>query len=344
MRKKLYYLSILLCFLAAGQAGAQGIHFSQYYNAPLLLNPANTALMPEYDYRVGANFRNQWASVPVPYSTSSAFADFKVPTNGYDDGNAHSWLGIGGALFNDKAGAGDLTLTHFQGSIAYHLAISQTSLLSLGLQGGYAQRSVNYDKLTFDAQWDGFSYNSSLPNAEKGGIIKTNYFDVGAGISYSYFPSDNVYIKLGAGLGNINQPKETFYNGTNQLAMRPTGEIDALFKAGTGYIVNPSVYYTSQKGAYELTYGTLFRIYLTGHEAYSTELILGAYNRLGDAVIACSGLQWGGLQVMVSYDATISALAPYNSSNGALEFSLIYVGSYQGFSKAKKSYNCPTFF
>lgn len=325
-------------------AYAQSIHFSQYYNAPLLVNPANTAMMPEYDYRLGANFRNQWAAVPVPYNTFSAFADFKVPNNRPDDGNAHSWLGLGGAIFSDKAGDGNLALLHIQGFAAYHLAISQTSLLSLGLEGGYAQRSVDYDKLTFDSQWDGFTFNSNLSNSEKNGIIKTNYADVGAGINYAYFPNDQVYIKMGAGVANLNQPVESFYGTKNQLGMRPTADIDALFKPGLSYIINPSLFFATQKGASEFTYGTLFRIYLTGHDALATQLILGGYNRLGDAVIGAVGFQWAGMQVMMTYDATISRLAPYNSGNGAVEFSLIYQGVYGGFSKAKKSYNCPTFF
>jgi len=330
--------------LCGAAAQAQSIHFSQYYNAPMLVNPANTAMMPEYDYRLGANFRNQWSSVPVPYNTFSAFADFKIPNNKGDDGNAHSWLGIGGALFSDKAGNGNLALTHFQLTAAYHLAVSQTSLLSVGLQGGYAQRSVNYDKLTFDSQWDGFSFNNTLSNSEKNGIIKTSYADVGAGINYAYFPNEEVYIKLGASVANINQPVESFYGNQNQLGMRPEADLEGVFKASPGFIINPSAYFATQKGAYEFTYGSLFRIYLSGHDALSTQLILGAYNRLGDAVIGAAGFQWAGMQMMVSYDATISKLAPYNASNGAMEFSIIYQGVYGGFSRAKKSYNCPTFF
>ncbi len=347
MKNKPLYKKVWACVcmaLCGVTAQAQSIHFSQYYNAPLLVNPANTAMMPDYDYRMGANFRNQWSSVPVPYNTFSAFADFKVPNNRQNDGDVHSWLGVGGALFSDKAGDGNLALTHMEVTAAYHLAMTRTSLLSLGLEGGYAQRSVNYDALTFDSQWDGFAFNGSLPNAEKNGIIKTNYADVGAGINYAYFPNDDVYIKVGAGVANINQPVESFYGSQNQLGIRPTADIDGVFKPATGYIINPSIYFATQKGAYELTYGSLFRVYLSGHDVLSTQLILGAFNRLNDAVIGVVGFQWGGVQVTASYDATISRLAPYNAGNGAMEFSLIYQGIYGGFSRVKKSYNCPTFF
>lgn len=64
--------------LAYNTAHTQSMHFSQYYNAPLLLNPANTALTPEYDYRVGGNYRNQWSALPVPFNTIDGFFDLKL--------------------------------------------------------------------------------------------------------------------------------------------------------------------------------------------------------------------------------------------------------------------------
>src|SRR5688572_11237773 len=83
----------------SSQATGQGLHFSQYYNAPLLLNPANTALMPESDYRIGVNYRQQWAAIPVPYKTISAYADFQALRNK----NLTNWMGLGLAFWNDKA-------------------------------------------------------------------------------------------------------------------------------------------------------------------------------------------------------------------------------------------------
>src|SRR5271156_1590388 len=113
MKKGLNIL-FALCLLISGEAWGQSMHFSQYYNAPLLLNPANTALMPDEDYRAGLNYRNQWAVVPVPYNTFSAFADFKVGGNKNNE-NHNNWLGIGLAFFNDNAGDGNLALNEIQG-------------------------------------------------------------------------------------------------------------------------------------------------------------------------------------------------------------------------------------
>lgn len=335
-------IAVILCSVFASNiSNGQSMHFSQFYNAPLLLNPANTGLMPEYDYRIGANYRNQWAVLPVPYTTESVYGDLKI---GGNRGDSHpNWLGIGGAIFNDKAGSGSLTLLQLQGNIAYHLRISEHSMLSFGGSGAYVQRTVNYDALSFDAQWDGFTFNSNLPNGEKVGILKTNYTTVAAGFNLAFFPNEAVYVKLGGSVSNINQPIETFYNTSNQVALRPIGNLDILVRTGPDLILNPSVYYTEQGGAAEIVVGSLTRTRLgTGRDAKSSELLLGLFYRVNDALIGAAGYQFGGLQFMASYDLTMSSLAPYNGGYGAMEFSITYGGTYYK-NRGNKMYSCPRF-
>jgi type IX secretion system PorP/SprF family membrane protein len=320
------------------------MHFSQFYNAPQLLNPSNTALMPDDDFRVGLNYRNQWATVPVPYNTFSAFGDLKVGGNKSSDTH-NNWLGLGLAFFNDKAGDGNLSLTQIQGSAAYHLQTGRYTMLSAGLCGSYVQRSVNYSNLSFDEQWDGTTFNTQLGSGEKVGVIKTNYVTVGGGLNLAYFPSDAVYVKLGGAVLNVNQPTESFYKSANTVGYRPIANLDMLFKTGPVLIINPSVYYTTQQGASELIFGSLFRTALGEKNSnLPMELILGVFDRWGDAAIGVAGLKVGGIQFMASYDFTLSALAPYNSGYGAMELSLIYTGKYTKNQGIKKMYNCPRFF
>lgn len=344
MRKGLF--AALLCCLS-GTAIAQSIHFSQYYNAPTLISPANTGLTPEHDFRLGMNYRTQWSSLPVPYSTFAGWGDFKL--GGNKEKEQHNWLGLGFAVYTDKAGDGQLKLTQLQGNIAYHLQLDPTFMLSLGMSAATIQRSVNYDLLTYDAQWDGFAFNSGLPSGEKVGIIRTSYYTVGAGINFSYFPNENLFIKLGGGAVNINKPVESFYSGgKNTLALRPLGTLDVLIRAGDLLIVNPSVYYTQQSGAQELVGGAMLRAVLSkgGGAANATpfQVLLGGYYRLADAMIGAAGLEMGPVQFVASYDMTMSTLAPYNKSFGALEFSLIYQGDWgRNRNSGKRSYSCPRF-
>jgi len=337
--------SLIIIFLLCGNlTTGQGLHFSQFYNAPLLVNAANAAHLAGDDYRLGVNYRNQWSTVPVPYNTFSAFADCKIGGN-RENTNHNNWLGIGIAFFNDKAGNGNLSLQQVQGNLAYHLQLSEFTMISLGLSGATVQRSVNYDNLTFDMQWDGVTFNTHIANGEKVGIIKTSYYTIGAGGNFAWFPNEDVYVKLGGGATNINRPTESFYKSTNTLDIRPTGYLDVMFKPAQVLIINPAVYYTTQSAASELVAGAQFRILLNSVNTTHTELILGVYDRIADALIGVAGVKLGGLQITANYDFTMSALAPYNNSYGALEISVIYQNPYgKNKDKMSKQFTCPRFF
>ena len=317
---------------------AQGLHFSQYYNTPLLVNPANTALTPDVDYRAGVNYRQQWGAVPVPYRTVSAWADFVTARNT----ESTSWLGLGGAFFSDKSGNGDLALSRTSLFAAYHLALGYNAMLSAGLSGAYNNRSVDFSKLVFDSQWDGFKFNTALPNREGGYTGQASYWDVGAGLAWAFFPNENLYIQVSGGAQHLNQPTESFYNGANRLGIRPTGHVDVLYKATPGFIINPSAYYTRQKGSQNLVAGaqSFFGVAGTGREAQ--QLIIGAYYRAGDAAIATAGYQWSGMRLVGSYDVTISGLKKAVPGAGAFELSFIYEGLYSG-GRTINKYNCPRF-
>ena len=131
---------------------AQDLHFSQFMNSPLVTNPANTGFIPEGDYRIGVNYRNQWSSImAIPYKTMSAFGDIQTMNN--DDNTG--WLGVGGLVLRDVAGSGNLTSTKIYGSVAYHQMINAGSLLSLGFNVGWANKQINVTNLKFPDQFDG---------------------------------------------------------------------------------------------------------------------------------------------------------------------------------------------
>src|ERR1700721_965339 len=101
---------LILCCCMIGGIGfsAQDLHFSQWFNSPLLTNPANTGFIPDADYRLGANYRNQWSSVmSEPYQTMSVWGDAQV----FRDRIQNGWMGLGGVILKDQAGGGPLTFT-----------------------------------------------------------------------------------------------------------------------------------------------------------------------------------------------------------------------------------------
>lgn len=337
----LHYFLLALACLPLHAAFPQGVHFSQYFNAPLLLNPANTALLPASDFRLGANFRRQWTSVPVPFQTISAYADLQLLRNQ----NITNWLGLGLAFFNDKAGSGELSLTKVEGFVAYHVQMGQFSMISVGASVGTVQRTVDFNKLTYDRQWDGFNFNRNMANGEDANIQRTRYMDVGAGVNLAWFPNEALYCKLGLGISHINQPRESFYNQNNRVSMRPNANFDVRLQVNPNFILNPSVYYTAQRGANQLTFGALMECNVTpeADEGLRTSLLFGGYHRLGESIIGAIGLQFNDIRLMSSYDFTVSTLSNANKGRGAMEIGIIYQGVYGDISRGRSSYGCPRF-
>ena len=322
-------------------ASAQDLHFSQFMNSPLITNPANTGFMPDGDYRVGINYRNQWSSVmAVPYKTMSAFGDVQLMRDRFDNG----WIGAGGVILHDVAGSGNLTSTKIYGSLAYHQMIGIGSLLSAGFNVGWANKQINVSNLKFPDQFDGHFFDNKLPTSVVLTNNNINYLDVQVGLNYAYFPNDKTYLNAGYSAQHVNRPGESFFNSTtgidNRLAMRHTGFMNGSFLINKQWLLNPNIYFSSMARSYEVVGGMNAHYDLSGDGQY--QLIGGLYYRLKDAFIPMIGLQWNDIKATFTYDATASSLKNYNNGRGAFEFSLIKEGLFDTYKGNKKQSMCPS--
>ncbi len=330
MIKKIKIVLLIICGLQTSVSlQAQDLHFSQFFNSPLSTNPANTGFIPDADYRIGANYRNQWSTVmTVPYKTISVFGDAQVFRDKLDNG----WLGLGALLLNDQAGSGSLTSTKIYGSLAYHQMLGLSSLLSAGFNIGWANKRINPTKLTFPDQFEGKFFDGNQPSEAKNAILANNsvsYLDVHAGMNYAYFPDENVYINAGYSIQHVNRPRETFFNDNTsdgRIPIRQTGFINAILKVNDRVIVNPNAYFSTQAKATELVFGINANYNLS--EAGEKQLLAGIYYRLGDAIAPMVGFELNHIQFAFSYDVTLSSLNKFNSYRGASEFSIIKKGFY----------------
>jgi type IX secretion system PorP/SprF family membrane protein len=324
MARKLKLLFfIVISFACRQMANAQDLHFSQYFNAPLLVNPANTGFIPDGDYRLGANYRTQWAAISNPYKTFSVYGDAQVFGDRFENG----WIGIGGALLRDVAGSGNLTSTRAFGSIAYHQAVGLGSLFSAGFNVGYVNKKVDFTKLTFDNQWNGKFFDITAASGEPFITNNINYMTLQAGLNYAYYPTENAYFNVGVSASHINRPKETFFSSTatdSRISPRYTGFLNGSFRVHELWIVNPNVYISNMATAWETVVGMNAQRNLSGDG--NTQLILGAYYRMKDALVPVVGFQQSGYKLTFSYDATTSGLKSYNATRGAYEFSIIKQG------------------
>ncbi len=307
---------------------AQDLHFSQFFNNPLLTNPANTGFIPDADYRLGASYRNQYSNIMAqPYKTMSIFGDAQVFRNKIETG----WLGLGGVILRDEAGTGSLTSTKVYASIAYHQELGLSSLLTAGFNVGWASKRIDQSKLTYPDQFDGKFFDGGQPTSVVLANNNINYFDLQVGMNYAYFPTQDIYINAGYSIQHVNQPKETFFEDNG----------NGLFKVTDDVIINPNIYYTTQAKASELVLGMNAAYNLSEHG--EKQIIGGLYYRYKDAVIPMIGLEINNVRFTFSYDVTTSSLKNFNHSFGASEFNLLKKGSYNDFEGDRSQALCPTF-
>lgn len=338
-------MMVVTGLVCARTASGQDLHFSQFFSSPLTTNPANTGFIPDANYRIGINYRNQWSSVPIPYRTYSAFGDVQLLRDKW----YYGWLGVGGVLLEDDAGDGILKSTKLYGSIAYHQLLGDNSLLALGFNGGVATKRIDVSKLTFPSQFNDsygkWFFDRSLPSGENFSASSVFYFDLQAGMNYAYFPTDNIYVNAGFSVQHLNTPRESFLSGDdNEIGRRYIGFLNASIKLTSNVIINPSAYYTNQTGASEAVFGTWLAYNLSGPGG-AYQLLGGAYYRLHDAIIPMVGYQLRQWRMMFSYDITVSSFNAADSRRGAYEFSLIYLGLFSspGGHYDKRTYLCPHF-
>ncbi|OSZ76829.1 hypothetical protein CAP36_10360 [Chitinophagaceae bacterium IBVUCB2] len=322
---------------------SQDLHFSQFMNSPLLTNPANTGFIPDGDYRLGINYRNQWAAITAfPYKTMSAFGDVQVMQNSDNTG----WLGLGGVILRDVAGTGTLTSTKIYGSVAYHQMINAGSLLSLGFNAGWANKNINTANLTFPSQWNGRFFDVHQTTvAPKLDVNNINYIDLQVGMNYAYFPTNDVYLNAGVSAMHINRPRESFFDESsgidNRIAVRYNAFVNGSFMLNDRVIVNPNVYFSMQAKSYEIVGGLNAHYNLSGDG--EKILIAGVYYRHKDAAIPMLGLGYKDMTFTFTYDATISTLKNFNNTRGAFEFSLIKQGVVDRYNGNRRESMCPSF-
>ena len=344
-------IAAVLALTVSGGASAQDIHFTQFESSPLTINPAFTGMF-DGRVRVCGIYRNQWSSVTVPYVTYGASVDLPIVwSNG-------GYLATGMQLFKDQAGDGNLS--NFTGllSVAYHLTTGRdrdndkTSDLAVGLQAGYAQKSIDLGKLYFgDEYYNGTFVPGSSQEYHLGVSPSINYFLVNAGISYSHSFGERASFTMGAGANNLNQPNDALEKkatSENSLDMRYTGEAGLDIVAGERLALRPAVLYQYQATANELIAGNEFHYVLSDnteprYTSFTTAVFLGAWYRTGDAIMITTGMEFKGFRVGFAYDYNMSTLNAASNGRGGFEIAVKYLAPWPMIYAGSRSIPCQRF-
>ncbi len=294
---------------------AQDLHYSQFYLNPLHLNPALTGIF-RGDFRAAGQYRSQWASVPVPYNTLSATADWKTLKRDLN------LLSVGVQMQHDRAGDATLTWTQVGATASVAHALGQNQAISAGAGVAFVQRAFDISKLKFRNQWSGDLFDAALPTGENfdknSGLAPT----LSAGLNWHYESSES-RSRLDAGVGafHLNRPKINFRDDTDQrLSTRLTVMLNGALQTGefTDFVAFGAAQQMSK--AREIVAGGGVRRVLSQDVAVQFTLA----TRIGDALIPAFQVEWLNWTAGLSYDWNISDFDVATSNRGGFEIAVVY--------------------
>jgi type IX secretion system PorP/SprF family membrane protein len=318
---------------------AQDPEFSQYYAAPLHLNPAFTGTAS--DHRIIANHRNQWPNISQGFVTYALSYDYNLE---------HLNSGLGILLITDKAGTANLKSTQINFQYAYKVNLSDKWVLSSGLNFGVGFRNVDFNKLIFGDQLE-FDSDGLAPtdDASFSNMRSTTFFDFGGGmIAY------NRKFWFGFSAAHLNQPNRSLINEEAQIPVKSSfhGGVriplyHGVFKKERIAAIMPSFVYKQQGRFDQLDIGTyfLYEPVVVGLWYRGIPIMQNALDNVSqDAVVVILGFHLEKMELSYSYDLTVSELGP--GSGGTHELAIKYkvdVATRVKTRKKQKFIPCPTF-
>lgn len=308
----LRYLLLTLLLIGAISSislKAQDPIFSQFYAAPLQINPGFTG--SAFAPRFGVSYRNQWPGFNNAYRTYSLWYEQSVPRLN---------SGFGFNFEGDNAGQGIWRVNRFGVNYAYKLPISDKTDIKIGVETGFHQTNLNWDKLIFPDQLDPLEGNIHTSADLRPDITTKTLFDVSSGL---LLVNPNFWV--GFSLKHLNTPNEAVLGiNDNLYAGLPLryalhGGTEIVLNKGDRFsppiFISPNFLFLSQ-GPYQ-------------------QLNIGAYAGIGsifgglwfrhtfsnaDAAILSMGFREGIFKIGLSYDMTVSKLA--GKSGGTYEISM----------------------
>lgn len=315
---------LLLGFLATGtRLHAQDFTFSQFYEQPLLRNPALAGLFTG-DLRVSMSYRDQWGSVTVPFRTTSLSIEHKIPI-----GSKHDLLTIGSQMSLDAAGDIRLKRTQFLPLIAFHKSLSEESdtYLSVSFMGGPVSSQFDATQLKLGDQFRGGAYDPSNPSSQPISNTGYSYWDMNAGLSFSSTINNKTNFYIAVGMTHITNPVIKSVTGSVDGQLKPKLAFNAGINAPSGEKGHIMAFtdYLSQNGNRQLLSGIMYGINMVEYDNGDPDIFyIGTFMRWGDALIPVVKMGFDHFSVGVSYDLNISKLKVASNWRGGLELSLVY--------------------
>jgi type IX secretion system PorP/SprF family membrane protein len=329
MRTKFY---VFAAFMAIGlTAGAQDLHFSQYYASPLTLNPA---LCGQFDgfARVEAIYRGQYyglSSNASIFSTPAAAVDFSLLKDKWLEGNS---LGVGLSVVNDmqtstatdgSGNIGKINTTSIALELAYHIQLMKTHpmQLSIGFEPSVTIKNTNGNYEYPQAFNSQLVYQTGSPYNESFNQPQRTYFNLAYGLFFNHKPIDILTYYIGFGMNNVTRPQTDVIQINNSI-----GQLNFLYILHGGlevtvapkWTVIPGFLYQSEAKANEANAGITVGYDVLDRDKDGTRqkatVFVGLWNRMGNDVgspfqyrnvTPKLGLYYRGFRVDFAYDISV---------------------------------------
>lgn len=208
MKKKLI-ITAISALVTLGSWAQQPLQESNsYFLMPFGLSPAYSGL--DGDISLGISYRNHWASVAGAPSRTGLLLGAAVSEK----------VGLGLTATNNTGGIFNQNNINF--NYTYHIPFSDENKLSLSMQAGYSESSINSNRSNTDFSTDPLlaqraGLRQSLFNAGAAAMFSSRMFDIGV-----YSP--NLF-------GNQSRYEETYANNIDQTIYGTSALMHASFKA-----------------------------------------------------------------------------------------------------------------
>lgn len=316
------------CILFLGILGqkiliAQDVQYSQFYAAPLYLNPALTGASELT--RVGVNYRNQWPGLNHSFNSYSAYIDHYI-----FDYNS----GIGLIFNGNQESMANLSTNEIGLSYSYRLRLSENFFFRVGGQVSYMQRDAFFSDLVFGSMIDIVNGSIGDITDELNGVpldSRHSFVDYAVG---GMFYNDKFW--FGASAHHLTEPNVSFVEDqTSVLPMKVSlqgGYKINLAPGGRDFFTHA---YQERSVSFAFNYKEQdpFNQLDIGAQLFLQPLVLGVWYRglptknnlpNNESIIALLGVSLeSGIDIGYSYDFTVSKLSQRNSG-GAHEISIRY--------------------
>ena len=315
------YFFILLSITAAR---AQDAQLTQFYNAPLYINPAFAGSIELS--RVGFNQRIQWPTLAQTVETSSAY---------YDNHFANTPHGIGLIAVRTRESIAKLRYTYIGAQYASRLELNEKWVFQLGTEARWFQKDADFEELLFSDQIDLASGTISPTSAEfiQGQYQKSGFDLALGGVLYS----GSTW--LGVSVFHLLEPDDSFGGSESKIPRFYSVHAGQKFYLKKGRRRNTLSYSFQERSlSFAVNYKTQgpFAQLDLGVQTYLEPFYAGLWYRgipiqsvgsinKSESVIILTGVQLReGVNIGYSYDITVSELRGASGGSHEISISLLF--------------------